>query len=38
MSSDLNQSITWNSSTLNQFQPNAKKEKKQRKQKAKDMD
>ena len=36
--SDLNQSITWQSSTLNKFQPKAKKEKKAGKQKRKDND
>ena len=38
MQSDLNQSITWQSSTLNQFHAKAKKDRKMRKQKAKNTD
>ena len=38
MQSDLNQSVTWQSSMLNQFTINAKKEKKVKKQKAKNND
>ena len=38
MQSDLNQSVTWQSSQLNQFTANAKKDKKARKQKDKNAD
>ena len=38
MQSDLNQSVTWQSSYLNQFQPKAKKERKAKKQKQRDGD
>ena len=38
MQSDLNQSVTWQSSMLNQFTIKAKKEKKVKKQKAKNDD